>query len=379
MYGQYSSQSAPSKTTFLVKTTREKHVFDNPAHPWAHPFNPKDQSGFTQTDARNAGGNFYFKTFQDQTRILFSYRDDYPVATLFTHGRKRVYLLRSGKAYSVTTARHFSDTRQAVPSDAIRFDVPNVTNEFWNAQPDKTTHKANLTDIVSRLAASLEQYAKAKSAWSIEQAHQSAGQLAGQAKAYAKFFGLTVPKLPRVPKLDTERVTQARQRHAHLDATKDARRAAADAAALVKAQDQIAAWKQGDGMPAWSWNRLTRNAFLRVTQDAQTGFHSIETSQHVRVPIIGRTGAARLLRTLEALNAAGKTYHTNGHSEHIGEFTVTSFDGEVLRAGCHTILWPEVLTVADAVRMAEAKDLERQARTNDNGDVLAEPNTPQHS
>jgi len=40
---------------------------------------------------------------------------------------------------------------------------------------------------------------------------------------------------------------------------------------------------------------------------------------------------------------------SNGHSERIGAFTVTSFDGEVLVAGCHRIQWQEILSVSDAV------------------------------
>jgi hypothetical protein len=104
---------------------------------------------------------------------------------------------------------------------------------------------------------------------------------------------------------------------------------------------------------------------------------NVETSQHVIVPVSGPTGAARLLRFLEACKASNRTYQTNGHSEHIGSFTVQSFgpkkptetfhdteNGErgdyssewIVVAGCHRITWTEVQSVADAVRLADQSD-----------------------
>jgi hypothetical protein len=56
------------------------------------------------------------------------------------------------------------------------------------------------------------------------------------------------------------------------------------------------------------------------------------------------------------LKASGRTYQSNGHSEHIGAFTVTSFDGDTLVAGCHRITWEEILSVSDAVLAAEQSE-----------------------
>jgi hypothetical protein len=79
----------------------------------------------------------------------------------------------------------------------------------------------------------------------------------------------------------------------------------------------------------------------------------VETSMQVQVPISGPAGAARLFRFLKALKDSGRTYQRNGHSQHIGTFVVDSFDGETLKAGCHTITWEEILSVSDAVLAAE--------------------------
>jgi hypothetical protein len=56
---------------------------------------------------------------------------------------------------------------------------------------------------------------------------------------------------------------------------------------------------------------------------------------------------------LKALKDSGRTFVQNGHTEHIGHFTVTSFDGELLTAGCHRVTWQEILNISDAVLAAE--------------------------
>src|SRR6266481_4077341 len=164
-FGQYSTHERPSTPQIEVKSKKRlAHVFDNPAHVWAHPIE-KDGSGYEQTEAWNKGKNFYFQTSEDETRILYSYRDSYPVASRFIHKRKPVYLVRSGTPYSVTTSGHMSSGSSAVPHSAIKFSVPYVTRYTSHAvsgqhsyggyaeneKPDTLTHAANLADIVSRI------------------------------------------------------------------------------------------------------------------------------------------------------------------------------------------------------------------------------------
>ena len=97
-------------------------------------------------------------------------------------------------------------------------------------------------------------------------------------------------------------------------------------------------------------------AILRVIQD-ETNRYFVETSQHVSVPVTGHSGALRLYRFLNACKAANRTYQRNGHSEHIGNFVVDSFDGETLMAGCHKITWSEIESIAEQV--IQAAELER--------------------
>ena len=81
-YGQYSNSPKPDKPALPAKTKRIKTVFGphdtGVEHVWAHPLQ-KDGSGYAQTFATNPQRNFYFKTHEDNTRVLYSYRDTYPI------------------------------------------------------------------------------------------------------------------------------------------------------------------------------------------------------------------------------------------------------------------------------------------------------------
>lgn len=362
-FGQYSDRQRPEKPSIeKTSTKRLKHVFDNPAHVWAHPLE-KDGSGFEQTEAWNGGKNFYFRTVED-TRVLYSYRDSYPIGSRFIHKKKPVYLVRSGKPYSVTTSSHMNQGENAVPHDAIKFSVPNVSN-WRDGRPSNVQHTENLTDYVERINEEIAKYSKAHSLRAIIHAQGNAIRLISQAKAYAKFFNTKLPKLPVVPKLTEERRGKAlafdrsqTERENKRREARDARWAEQRRLEGLSREEKIAAWRAGSSARFWN---LTGDgyALLRVKGN------NVETSQGVSVAINGLAGAGRLLRFLTACKDAGRPYQRNGHTEHIGNFTVESFGVPsvlenavllnpewVLIAGCHRILWSEIETIREAVNEA---------------------------
>jgi hypothetical protein len=396
-YDQYSLAEKPAKPALPAKTKRIKTVFGphdtGVEHVWAHPRgkgpNPNGQ-GFEQTFATNPQRNFYFKTHEDNTRVLYSYRDSYPIGARFQVGKRIVFLVRSGKPYSNTTAGHMSACANAARNNGEVFHVPYVIRQsnfgYRDSKPDKATHAENLKDFASRIQESIDEYLKARSLWRIENSHLEARELTADAKKYAKVFGLKLPKLPAVPKLDADRLAKAKQREAIQDARNAERRALQAiedekqaAQKRIENAETIAKWKNGEDVSLPYG--LGQYALLRVIRQYETGPHSpqsryvVETSQRVTVPVSGPTGAARLLRFLEACKASGRTYQSNGHSEHIGSFTVQSFKPEettwmgtspepqwILTAGCHRILWSEVQSIADAVRDASVETPETQAQ-----------------
>lgn len=365
-YGQYSDSpkvSKPAVPASKEKTKRLKHVFDNPTHVWATP-RQKDGSGFEQDNARNPQGNIYFKTDEDGTRVLYSYRDSYPIASRIVQNKKPIYLLRSGKPYSVTTAKHFNMAASAVRGAVRVFHVPYVTSynlesgyygesSARTGKPDKATHAANVKDYETRIVETIGEYSRVRSAWQIQNKHTLAVSLIAEIKSYCTFFAIKLPKLPKMPVLDMGRIAKAKASESYRDAHAAELQVKREAERAKAFAEQIAKWKRGEVSGRFHFGRLS---FLRVVRDAETGMHNVETTQGVSVPVLGSTGAARLLRFLQALKSENRTYRANGHTEHIGQFTVSSFDGETLIAGCHTIQWAEVESVADAVRNAAEAD-----------------------
>ncbi len=384
-FGQYSSHEKPVTPGHPLyvdsnpKGGRAKHVFGSGdtdvSHVWAHPL--ADGSGYYQTHGRNPQSNYFFKTDRDGTRVLYSYRESYPIASTFEVGRKRVYLVRSGKPYSVTTATHVHGAHHAIPASALVFDVPYVTryrfesrsslpfhgNSSWiseaadSGKPDAKTHNANLRDIISQLQQALANYGGARAAYRIKSYFEEAQSLSKTAKSYAKVFGLRLPKLPAAPKWDKPRYDAAKTAADLRDARTRARREAEALEYEKKQAENISLWKAGAAV----YIGHTAHAFLRVI--LVDGLYHVETSQRVTVPVSGQAGAARLFRFLKAVQESGRTYQRNGHTQHIGTFAVDSFrpaedpaEPYILEAGCHRITWTEVLTVADSVLAAEAQE-----------------------
>jgi len=404
-YGQYSSQPRPAKPQFSSTVTpaeskkRLRHVFDNPAHVWAHP-RQKDGSGFEQTDARVAGGNWYFKTSSDGTRVIYSYRDSYPLGSRFEQGRKIIFLLRSGKPYSVTTAGHMNATRAAVP-DKERgvevFTVPEMIQSWHGTKPGKGEHAANLKAYVAEITDAIERHSKARSSCNIKGTLREATDLTTEVKRYAKVFKLKLPALPKPPKLDAAKLADIIKREQAREAKADAKRKAEREAYEKQYAAEVEAWKNGPdackhldstGQPIhsyqerwtcerqreqeeWQANRVEKIAAWKHGESVKLRLEynetallrvkngNVETSQGVDVPVSGRLGAARLFRFLLNLKQTGKTFQTNGHKEHIGNFSVTSFDGNLLITGCHKITWEEITSVSDAVLAVEQAETDK--------------------
>jgi len=398
-FGQYSGQVRPADESRPQKkqTKRLRHVFDNPAHVWAHPVK-KDGSGFEQTDARVASGTWYFKTDSDGTRIIYSYRDSYPIGSRFELGRRIIFLLRSGEPYSVTTNGHMSATLGAVPASdkgvevfsvpyVMDYDVSQILNAGHHygqayprsGKPGKSVHKANLKDYVSRINELIERHIKARSSYIIRTTFKSAQELTAEVKRYAKTSKLKLPALSKLPKLDTVKLADIVKREQAREAKQTAKRKAEREAYEAKKREKAPAWKRGENV---CFRTYDGNALLRVVlkgdnaDDTDPDGYFVETSQGVSVPVSGRIGAARLFRFLTSCKDADRPYQRNGHTEHIGNFTVESFKPElngkeevegveypwILTAGCHRILWSEVLSISREVLAAEESELQSEAK-----------------
>jgi hypothetical protein len=371
---------------------RLKHVHKNPAHVWANPLQ-KDGSGFANTSAWNGIKNWYFKTAEDGTRILYSYRDSYVLGSRFEHKGKVIFLVREGKGYSITTTQQMNASVSAIPKrkGTLIFTVSEMVGGGWTqGKPGRNEHQRNVEAYLSNIRRNIQTSITARSSWSIESARGTATKLLLELKSYAKVFGLRLPKLPQLPKLDRKRMDTIKAKEKTRQDKRDERRRLEREAYERQHQAEVNAWLASDkackhldaeGKPQHSFsNRWTcedqqeREAWARDKEELvrrwQAGENvtlkfaysepallrvkdgKVETSHHAEVEIAGATGAARLWQFLLALKAAGRTYQRGNHSHHIGNFVLESFDGTNIRIGCHVINYDEAARIAPELEAA---------------------------
>ncbi len=391
-YAPMGSWVAPKHTETSDKDpsgNRAKHVLRTGTvpHAWAHPLG-KDGSGFYQTHARNSQGNIFYRTSEDGTRVLFSYRNSYQIGSLFLVRKgkttRRVYLTLGDKPYSVTTAGHMNMCRGAVPKDAVHWDVLKVVSGY-NTKPTRAEHVKNVAFLASEYEATVAKLAKAKSEYTLNWRLRDAVKQRHAALDYAKFFNVKTPVLAPLPTITSSRRAKA----CAFDAVTKARREAAierrraeyaqeDANRKKSLPEKIAAWRLGQAVGYLNLD----HTLLRLTE--ANGSPHVETTQGVKVPVNGQAGAARLFHFLKALYEAKREYIRNGHTQHIGNFSVDSFKPEtlhdaatppeygeyVLTAGCHVIKWSEIEAIAPAVLACEVQQIPNHKHTPHNPDTM---------
>lgn len=287
------------------------------AHVWAQ------QNG---RDAR--GSNFYSAGVS-----IYSYGAHFEIAR-FVERRGARAVLFTTRGYSVSTSRHMSYARNAL------HDVP-VFNVLHLDRPPLD----NFRDYAARVTEAAESAARARgnAEWKMERAQA----LAGEANAFAKFFGLR-QRIKR-PELTPElraRVAAHKERAKKENAEREFKGWAARCKAAVEFGATAHAWRKGetDVMPYRF--EIGAPTMLRVRGDV------IQTSRGAEFPADhGRRAFPLIARVRER----GETWRTNGHSIHLGHFRIDEIDaaGNV-RAGCHYVEWPEIENCARALGLVQS-------------------------
>jgi hypothetical protein len=324
---------------------RTKHVFPTHEipHLWAHR---------TQEDARNPQGNLYFKS-----ATIYSYRDSYLIASHVTNGKegkaaKSAVLIRTD-SYSVTTSGHISAVRQSIPSGVTRFYVPSVQVD-WSWSTPGPDHRTNLAYFVQQAKESLRKAQNSRKYGTSEL--QSAFGYRDTAAQYAKFFGLPshlkmfsfLPVGKALASLKAK-LSERGSRATVLDTARWAReRLQREERARVQAlndAEQIELWRQGNPHA-----RAPRNAptMLRIKGS------EVETSRGAHVPI---PHAIRALRAVRKVVESGQEFVCNGHTLHVGHFSVDRIEANgTLHAGCHVITLEEIERIAPELIALEVPD-----------------------
>lgn len=122
-----------------------KHVYptNEIAHLWAHK---------TQTSARNGQGNFYF-----DGDTIYSYGSHFPIARHVAAAAGNAVLFTT-RTRSVTTSRHVSDVRRAIPDAVPVFECHNVSDQPRTISEAKGKAVTELTGQLEKVAAPKRTY-----------------------------------------------------------------------------------------------------------------------------------------------------------------------------------------------------------------------------
>lgn len=327
---------------------REKTVFktDRIAHLWAHK---------TQESARNACRNFYF-----EGDTIYSYGSHFPIARHIVY-RGKPAILFTTRGYSVTTSKHISLVRRAIPSNIPVFYCDLGRNWFDASQVvthAMQTHIANVTTARQQLNAATRKPSRVKAFASLKSAITAANEFsaffgqrkrfklpvnAGQleAEAYDYQHTLTVRRDANDAKrrerwenmsAENKRITEERRECERIDredweSNRDKR---------------IEAWRNGDSDAIPYQFIRDVPTMLRISGD------NVETSQGVDIPL---DHALRAMPLVERILTSGEAWHTNGHSIHLGHYRIDSIDADgTLHAGCHHIAKDEVLRLIEQLK-----------------------------
>lgn len=295
-----------------------KTVFtsDELVHIWAHQSAP----------AGRCPGNMSFNGVS-----LRSYSTE--IARIITHKGRKAYLLND-TGYSVTTSKHQSMIRRAIPGDATVFSVSGIGR--GGSLPDgKQLGLAVYNYAIERAANAL---AKAEKARTFKDMYLSDhARWIEKAKEASKFFGLR-------RKVDERAV----ERHAEAVKRERARRAKAEKQREIdlekKLQERMQQWINGDLVTfPWSINKVCLRARTVIINDTdESGVHRgpskvMETSRGVTVPIEEAERAFRF-----AIARREKGWRRNGEEFKVGSYQLDSVSEAGIVAGCHTLKWDEV-------------------------------------
>lgn len=296
-----------------------KTVFDNSmlAHVWAQQ---------SQDQGRNHNDSFYF-----YGSTIFSYNSSFPIAKF----AKTNVVLFTINDYSVTTARHKSHTRQAIPSYVTVFDVPCVeisigTKHGYTEKRNKEHHKENLQSFKDRMNECVLKASRARSDWNKSHYHDQALDMMQQHNEYLEIF-----KIKRKP-IDLPNAQQIKEEAERKRKAKIRKEKAEQKAIEKRNKEKIHAWKNCAENVSIPWS--VARVYLRVNGD------QVETSKGAKFPV---EHAKKALKVIKACRSAKREFISNGKTIHLGHFKIDKIESNGnVKAGCHYVEWDQIADIA---------------------------------
>ena len=271
------------------------------AHIWAQ-----------QRQSEGKAGNMFF-----EGDTIYSYGHHFPIARFVRPDT----VLFTSKRYSVSTSKHINYTRQALRGGVKILKVSNVSAST------NGDHLENLVKLVEDYNSQVE---KAKRAFH----HCLPGEGSkANIKAYRKTFKVK-GKTPKLNKLNKEEIAKYEARIKSLDEKRKVKqeknRLAFEEWAKQREIDQqeaITKWVAGENVP-FPWGIDT--VYLRIKDKR------IQTSKGAEISV--KTAFVFWDKLKAGEDVKGFDF---------GPYTVDSFDGQTLVAGCHRISIEQINRIAD--------------------------------
>jgi hypothetical protein len=283
--------------------------------------------------ASGKGSNFYF-----EGDTIYSYGSHFPIARRINEG----FYLITKRGYSVSTAKHISYARRAIPSYAKTFPVTNSPRDSFGAireekmkearnmfstmeakTPAKTYENACglslfIRDTLEMFRLFEEEDAQFLAALQMEELHGILGKVELVKEINREAFEIAEAKK------DAQREAREAKRRAKWERQQELER--------MEALEIVPLWRNGEKVITWKLRNLP--PMLRIIGD------KVETSHGAEVT---REEATRAFSFIVAKINRGETWHRNGETCAVGPFSLVSIDSETVTVGCHKFTLEEVL------------------------------------
>lgn len=261
--------------------------------------------------------------------VLFSYNT--AIAEHVTGANGETALIVNKSNYSVTTSKHQSLLAYAANHQNILY-IDHVGYNVQNLRPNEY-RGLSVHDLISsyeREAA--ENLAKASRARKNgDQYRASAFNGLNELKKYLAFFGI-----------EYEAGDLSELEAAAIEADKKAR-------AIRKAREAERKAEQAEALEAWRNGEDKRHYFevtaLRIKGD------TIQTTKGANIPL---DHAIKAWPLLNRIANSDEVFYPQGHAIHLGHYTISRADKNMLVVGCHNIPMSEVRSIATQLNLKGA-------------------------
>lgn len=293
------------------------------------------------------GSNFYF-----EGRTIYSYGPHFPVATIHERNGRRAVLF-TDRTYSVTTSKH-----QGYAANAVRhlpcFRVPHISPVVGR------DHSENFNALAQRVAdcatKAMRRTTEQRVEWDAEEAARAHKALAD----YVTFFGVRRKMIPmpgfaaaferarRIENPDPASLDKRERAKAARKAAKEVKERKARELQAVHDMARRTDWRLFGEFTGYVHNsgRVsdTGPVMLRVNGDA------IETSMGARVPL---AAAPMVWQAVSLARRRGREFSRGRGLARIGDYPLDRIDADgTLHAGCHTIPYSELASMARALGLS---------------------------